>query len=198
MKECFRKPVPEINEAAKILNEAVGEYYNGQLAKASALIQQANMQTIRNYTESLWGNNSLHVQIRRTSISEYNPRIDIRMPSALEKAQLLKRDGHHCRFCNAPVIRGEVRRRFVRVFPELNLWGKTNASQHAAFQCMWMQYDHLLPHSKGGTNSLANMVIACAPCNYARMQYTLEEVGLLNPLHREPYRSNWDGLERFK
>lgn len=63
---------------------------------------------------------------------------------------------------------------------------------------MWAQYDHLLPHAKGGTNELNNMVLTCAPCNFARMDYTLEEVGITNPLDREPLESDWDGLENFK
>jgi len=35
-------------------------------------------------------------------------------------------------------------------------------------------------HSRGGDNSFENMVITCAPCNYARMEFTLEELGLLD------------------
>ena len=85
----------------------------------------------------------------------------------------------------------------MQAFPEALPWGKTNSSQHAAFQAIWLQYDHVLPHARGGDNSHANVVIACAPCNFARMNYTLEEVGLSNPLSREPSYSGWDGLERF-
>ena len=62
---------------------------------------------------------------------------------------------------------------------------------------MWAQYDHLLPHSKGGNNDVNNIVVTCAPCNFGRMSYTLEEVGLIDPRTREPIRSAWDGLERF-
>jgi len=62
---------------------------------------------------------------------------------------------------------------------------------------MWVQYDHLLAHARSGTNDLKNIVITCAPCNFCRAEYTLAEVGLLDPLAREPIRSTWDGLERF-
>lgn len=61
---------------------------------------------------------------------------------------------------------------------------------------MWLQYDHIVPHARGGDNSIGNVVVTCAPCNYARMDYTLDELGLENPLSREPRQSNWDGLER--
>lgn len=77
------------------------------------------------------------------------------------------------------------------------MWGRCNRDQHAAFQTMWLQYDHLLPHARGGDNSDDNLVITCAPCNFARMDFTLEEVGVENPLAYARVESEWDGLERF-
>ena len=83
------------------------------------------------------------------------------------------------------------------LYPQVMQWGRKNIEQHAAFQAMWLQYDHVLPHSRGGNNDLDNIVITCAPCNFGRMDRLLEEVGLQDPRNREPVRSNWDGLERL-
>jgi hypothetical protein len=121
----------------------------------------------------------------------------MRMPSADLKRRLHQRDGYHCRFCGIPVIRKEVRQRFVLSYPLLPIWGNTIAQQHAAFQAMWAQYDHIVPHARGGTNDIDNMVITCAPCNYGRMSYTLDEVNLVDPRSRDLFQSMWDGLERF-
>jgi 5-methylcytosine-specific restriction endonuclease McrA len=63
---------------------------------------------------------------------------------------------------------------------------------------MWLQYDHLLPYARGGNNDLDNIVITCAPCQFGRMNYTLEEVGLIDPRKRGPVRSSWGGLECFR
>ncbi len=63
---------------------------------------------------------------------------------------------------------------------------------------MWVQYDHIVAHARGGDNSIDNMVITCAPCNYAKWNYLCEEIGLIDPRTREPMRSTWDGLERFR
>jgi 5-methylcytosine-specific restriction endonuclease McrA len=117
------------------------------------------------------------------------------MPGLVDREWLQARDGFHCRFCGIPLIRKEVRERIREYYP--TIWGRKNVEQHAAFQAMWLQYDHLLPHARGGDNGLANLVITCAPCNYARMDFTLGELGLLDPCDREPVRSSWDGLERF-
>ncbi len=85
-----------------------------------------------------------------------------------------------------------------KAYPKVLLWGSKNVEQHAAFQAMWLQYDHLLPHARGGDNELNNMVITCAPCNYGRCDSLVEEVGLLNPMEQDPVISPWDGLERFR
>ncbi|MHB1122465.1 MAG: hypothetical protein ACYC0T_07030 [Ramlibacter sp.] len=54
----------------------------------------------------------------------------------------------------------------------------------------------MVPHALGGSNDFENLLVTCAACNYGRMQFTFAEVGLHNPMTREPIRSLWDGLER--
>lgn len=84
-----------------------------------------------------------------------------------------------------------------KAYPEALRWGIRNAQQHAALQAMWLQYGHLIPHARGGTNEHHNMIVTCAPCNNGRCNLTVEEAGLLDPSLREPVHSAWDGLERW-
>jgi len=81
--------------------------------------------------------------------------------------------------------------------PSIAIWGQRNVDCHAALQAMWAQYDHVLPHAYGGGNDLDNLVVTCAPCNFGRMEYTLEDAGLIDPRTRPPVRSSWDGLEQL-
>ena len=118
------------------------------------------------------------------------------MPTAAERAAVIERYGRHCVFCGVPLIRAEVRSTFHRMYPGSVPWGKTNGSQHAAFQALWLQFDHLVPHCRGGNNEAANVVITCAGCNFGRMGNTIEELGLLDPRFRPRRESEWDGLER--
>jgi hypothetical protein len=83
------------------------------------------------------------------------------------------------------------------LYPDVMPWSKVNDECHAAFLAMWAQYDHILPHARGGKTGPDNMVIACAPCNFGRYFYVLEEVGLSDPQEREPLKSSWDGIERL-
>jgi hypothetical protein len=108
------------------------------------------------------------------------------------------RDGHHCRFCGIPVIERTLRIKLHQLYPNALRWGPKNYQQHAAFQCMWLQFDHLLPNSRGGESSLDNLVVACAACNFGRMEMTLEQVGIVDPSSRPPIHSSWDGLERIR
>jgi 5-methylcytosine-specific restriction endonuclease McrA len=118
------------------------------------------------------------------------------MPDTQMKEELHRRDGYHCRFCGIPVIHADTRRFLHKIYPDAVPWGRTNATQHAAFQCMWLQYDHVVPHSAGGENALDNLVITCSACNFGKMEFLLEEIGLSDPRDFAPIQSQWDGLER--
>lgn len=202
MRQCLRDPVPEIFLAAADLDRAVSAHLRGNREEARALIAAADLPAIRKWSDSLWGpsgpwSRPISPGAGPAAISA-DLRVPARMPNSRERLQLHERDGYHCRFCGIPVIRKEVRDRIKMAYPESLPWGRTNVSQHASFQAMWVQYDHLLPHARGGTNDLSNLVITCAPCNYGRWYRTLEEVGLENPLLRPPRSGPWDGLERFR
>ena len=201
-RRCLREPIPEIANAARLLDAAVSAHLMGRFQLAAELIRTADIPAITDFGESLWGSRSPHRHYRSISggpepSHPKDRRSKERAPNAATMRQLLLRDGYHCRFCGIPVLRAEVRKRIRNVYPEDLRWGNTNAEQHAAFQLMWAYPDHVLPHARGGDSSLANLVITCAGCNFGRRHFTLAEVGVLDPRDREPVRSTWDGLERF-
>ncbi len=200
-RSCIRNPIPEIFDAARYLDAAVSAHIAGFGNLAEELILLADLPEVREWNESIWGSNSPYVRINEVAglppILPKEQRVESRMPTDVEKGALLNRDGFHCRFCGIPVIRKEIRVALKRIYPNALQWDKKNIEQHAAFQAMWLQYDHVVPHSRGGNNDLENMLITCGPCNYGRMQYLLEEVGIDDPRTREIFRSPWDGLERL-
>jgi 5-methylcytosine-specific restriction endonuclease McrA len=199
---CLRPPIPEIEDAARMLDAAVSAHSEGKRDVAEELLRLANNKNVWEWTDSIWGKMSPYVQYRPipnappTLLKEQ--RVKERKPASDVKRLIHIRDGYYCRFCCIPVIRSEIRENFCDTYPEAVPWGCTNVSQHAAFQAMSAQYDHVLPHARGGNNDIDNIILTCAPCNYGRMSYTLEEVGLLDPRDREPRRGTWEGLERFR
>lgn len=206
-RRCMREPIAEIWEAASFLGEAVTAHLAGDGTRAASAVRRADMGIVREWVESLWGSRKanpdqwMYHRFRKVDgASPHLPpeqRVKVRMPTSDQRRTLIERYGHHCAFCGIPLIRVEVRSALTAVYPDAAYWGTTNATQHGAFQCLWLQYDHLLPHSRGGDNSLENVVIACAGCNFGRMSWTLEEVGLLDPRARPRTQSSWDGLERL-
>lgn len=199
MKHCFREPIAEITDAARYLDAAVSAHLTGHWEIAAALFKLANCNATRAWLESIWGAKSIYVQItpRSDPPLELALRVKSRMPNKTQIAELHARDGYHCRYCAIPVIRPEVRKKVCQLYPEQVTWGSTNASQHAGFQTLWAQYDHVLPHAYGGNNDLDNLVVCCAACNFGKMSFRLEEIGLSDPRERPPVQSQWDGLERL-
>lgn len=202
LRACLREPIAEVYDAARLLDAAVVAHDHGKNKLASELFSLADCAKVREWTESLWGKSSPYVKYREVPGAPPSlpkeERIPVRMPNAAEREALHQRDGFHCRFCNIPLIRKEIRVVAAKAYPDAVSWGRTNLSQHAAFQAMWLQYDHVVPHARGGGNELENLVLTCAPCNYAKWHYLCGEIGLRDPREREPQRSWWDGLERFQ
>jgi hypothetical protein len=196
LKHCLRDPIPEIAEAANLLDAAISAHCAGEHSRAEHLIRLADIPAIREWTEWLWGQTHIVKRLEASTLAK-PVRVPKRNPTRAQERLLHERDGYHCRFCSAPVIRAAVRKRLRELYPAAARWGNTNAEQHTALQAMWVQYDHVTPHARGGTNDIDNLVVACAPCNCARMDATVEEVGLLDPRERKPTRSSWDGLERL-
>ena len=54
-RRCFREPIPEVAEAAKLLDGAVSAHLSGDFCTAKELIRLADRPVIRAWTESIWG-----------------------------------------------------------------------------------------------------------------------------------------------
>ncbi len=201
MRSCLKDPLPEIIYSAEQLSKAVDSHGLGNFDVANRLFKETNLESIRNWTESIWGSHGIHRELinsygtPKTVLTEFR---DVkRMPSKEEERILIQRDGLFCRFCGIPLIRKEVRMKLNKLYPEAIPWGKKNGQQHAAFQAMWLQFDHVIPHARGGKTELNNLVITCAPCNYGRMNFLLDEIDLQMPEVVNKPIVNWDGLERI-
>ncbi len=110
---------------------------------------------------------------------------------------LFERDKWRCRYCG---IRIAGNRKHFKKFaksismPEL-VSGRTDESRHGIYLMLMASYDHVKPHSEGGSNDESNLVTSCWSCQFGKYKYSLEELGLQNPFKREPEAlGDWCGL----
>ncbi len=196
LRKCLREPIPEIEATAMQLAEGASAHLAGRRTEVAALLRATNLPSIRDWTDSIWGKNGAFAVRGAYGSEPPVQRLEkARMPTLIVQRRLHAEGGYYCRFCGIPVIRREVREFFRKNYAEANIWGNKNSEQHAAFQCMWAQYDHVVPHARGGSNDIGNLVVTCAPCNYGRMNYTLSEAGLQDPRTHSPRIGPWTGLQ---
>lgn len=205
IRDCFSPPIPEIFESARLLDRAVRAHLEGNHRLAVDLIREADMQVIGDWLDPLWLRRSDAVKARKVDdlppvLSREHRHQPRNAPAEMRRA-LVARDGHHCRFCGMPLVRAEVRKALNRLYSEAARWKSIDEKdQHRGLQVMWLQYDHVVVHSRGGQTAMENLVVACAACNFGRDKYTLEEMRLSDPrknvrLPTWDGRRTWTGLE---
>ncbi len=201
-RRCLRKPISEIYDVAMKLNEAVRAHNTGNIEIAENLIFGADVSVLADWAESIWGKMSIKIhryrEVSNTSSAIMLNKKTSRMPNSSIKKMLIERDGYNCRYCGIPVIRSEVRDKIRKLYPKALRWGKKNKERHAAFQCLWLTYEHVIPFSQGGDSSFENMIISCQACNCGKGNATLEELGLYNPKKFKIVKTEWGGLENFQ
>ena len=196
---CFLEPIPQLRWVADKLSDAADALVAGDPKLARQRVFEADVPTVFEYAYRIMGpeNPAIH---RRRTVSTTAPSIsksEMRMPAASVARAIHFRDGWHCRYCGCRVVGKEVRYRLRVLLPGAVRWGTRASDCHAGFYAITAVPDHVLPHAHGGDCDLDNIVTACWPCNFGRMSYRLEEVGIIDPRSRPPLRDEWDGLRRI-
>lgn len=202
MRRCIKEPIPEIFAAWRAMSAAADEHLKGNRARADELFREADCPVVWNWLNPAW------VQVNGNVI-EHRPDGDTKIIPKAERdpdrniadeirTAVLKRDGYRCRYCGLPVIHADIRKIAARHYPSAVRWNSHDpAQQHAGFQCLWLQFDHVEPHSHGGRSTVENVVISCALCNFGKDKFTLRQLHIEDPRLRAPEPLDYDGLERL-
>jgi len=100
-----------------------------------------------------------------------NPELQINKPSIIRVFKYVKQNIH-----KVPLTRENVYRRDNY---ECVYCGSSNQKS--------LTLDHVIPQSKGGTDTWDNLVTACRPCNAEKADLTLEEYGKEIPSPKRPH-----------
>ena len=126
----------------------------------------------------------------------YQPREIPRRPSLSRSvaARVYVRDGFHCRYCGRRVIPTVIMELLGGLYPESFPFHPAwkGGMTHPAILSRSPVVDHVVPGSSGGDwGEEGNLVTACWPCNAAKADLSLEQLGWrLRPI---PV-TEWDGL----
>jgi len=191
------EPIYKAFQSAALLSDAVDAHLHGDVVGAKRLLVEADIDEIRAWQ---WPIES-KLPWKRLSNEPLSllkqARAKPRHPTGATRQIVIDRDGYHCRFCGLPVISSDVRKCLSVLYGEAIPWSRKFHECHAGFQCLTMSFDHVLPHERGGTSDPENIVVACGPCNYARMSFTLREVEVDHPLKHPSYTRHWFGYDRW-
>ena len=111
---------------------------------------------------------------------------------------LFERDKWRCRYCGLRIAGNRKHfKKFAKAIrmPEL-VSGRTDESRHGIYVMLMASYDHVKPHSEGGSNDDSNLVTSCWSCQFGKYKYSLDELRLQNPLDVAPVAlEGWCGLK---
>jgi hypothetical protein len=100
------------------------------------------------------------------------------------ETELFARDGFRCRYCDDPVLPKKVFEKLQYQVGDIDLpLGRTNLTRSGFYLMFVATLDHVLPWSLGGRTDSSNLVTCCWSCNYGKANYTVEQLGLSNPLN---------------
>lgn len=201
MKRSIKSVDPCVWRSLDLLVQATEAHQQGYKDDASQLFREADSDEVWRWLHPAWFipiRNVVHRTVSGDTIkvarSDRDP--DRRIHPTVRHA-VLARDGYTCRYCGVGVVPVEVRNLVFSLYPLVRSVKDRPHRNHAAFDALWLQYDHVVPHCHGGPSSPENVVISCGLCNYGKDQYTLAQLDLEDPRMRDPVASAWDGLTRL-
>lgn len=203
MKYSLKTPVPELFVAAERMQQAVTAHLSGDADTAADRFRAADIPALWDWLYPEWERCHLNVIERApagdTVTVPKGERDPVRTIPKDVQIRLLERDGYRCRYCCIPVVHPDIRKIAHRLYPKAVPWDSNRPQDcHQGFQSLWLQFDHVVPHSHGGASDEANSVVSCALCNFGKDKYTLLELGLIDPRDRDPILDDWGGLEELR
>ena len=202
LRPSFVPAIPALDEAATLLSRAADALISEDNERACVFLRKADMPVLHEHATRIMGklNDEIHRyrQIKGTPHPDTpHEKRDKSMPSASVQNAVYERDGYRCRYCGCRVVLKAARTAMKAIVPDgINWPSDSDKHKHGAFLALQACVDHLVPREKGGDNDPENLVTACWPCNFGKMNYLIEELSLADPRSRPPVRDEWDGLAR--
>lgn len=198
-RDCFLPPPQEITIAVAFLKEAIKAHNDLNEQLANQLIKKADIQALEDWRYLISGKCDQNIHRFREvndlpPIIEKDKRVKARMPTRVIQKRLIAQYGYNCAYCHIALIDSKTFKKLKTLYPKTARWGSKNTEKHHALKAMYLTFDHVLPHSRGGDNTEQNLVVSCQTCNCGKGNATLQELGLTDPRSRAAKKPDWNGL----
>jgi 5-methylcytosine-specific restriction endonuclease McrA len=120
----------------------------------------------------------------------------LRMPSLRIRNEVFVRDGYVCQYCTLPVVNTRVFHEFSKsVGVQTFSSEKSDTRANGVVLGFSATIDHVDPFSSGGDSDLSNLVTTCWGCNFGKLNYSIDNLGINDP-RNFPKKVNftWNGL----
>lgn len=196
----LRRPV-WMSDQIELFIEAVEQFFQNNIKQAQEIVLN-----LKNHEITYWyiEHGQMSGMHRKNILNTPEPsplspeeRDPLRSPRKYQN-KVFQRDHYRCRYCGEKVISQNFLKLFSKVL-NINSFkrGGSNLSTHGIFHLTWPVADHVFPWVKGGKTDLDNLVTSCAPCNYGKTGYTIDQIGIDDPIDYPPLESEWDGFEKY-
>lgn len=175
-----------IDDSLTDLRKALNFAQEGKIVEARQTLKDSADLELRKWF-SLHAQNSGVWRYKALKVPIPQPVAPLDLVTKLTKfeAPIFNRDNYHCRYCGSKVIAKKDFKKMQRLLGEEDfpLRG-TNESRSGYYLIFCATLDHVYPRSLGGATDEDNLVTCCWSCNYGKSNYTLEQIGLDDPLGR--------------
>jgi hypothetical protein len=106
------------------------------------------------------------------------------------------RDGWTCRYCGEPVFFAPTLKILDRRSPGHGYYHPHGKGREILplFQWRWASVDHIVPHSRGGSDDEDNFVTACWQCNLRLRDSPIESKPIPSSPPGDTSQYAWDGF----
>ena len=175
-----------IKDSFQILVDAITQASAGKVEIAQTILKNSRDLEMRTWYDvhaqniAKWRFDAFKVQTPE-SILPLDP---VKTFSKFE-SRLFARDNYKCRYCSDPVISKKMFKEANSVIGSSFLpLGRTNLTRSGFYLMFVATLDHVTPWSLGGKTDESNLVTSCWSCNYGKANFTVEQIGLRNPMNK--------------
>jgi 5-methylcytosine-specific restriction endonuclease McrA len=198
-KACPLQPPKYFNQSLNAFVKAFRAAEVGDKDVAIKLLGDAQGQDLRNWYIEHGQMSGWHYRVKalkKPKPKKYTGELEKNKSFARYESQVYQRDGYRCGYCGIRVIDTKALLKMEKIVGKkyFKVKGKNN-ERHGVALVLRATIDHIKPLSRGGRTRMDNLITSCWSCNYGKLNSTLEQLGISNPL-KKPSNPNryWNGL----